>query len=89
MGCSSPRGIRDAYMRNVAAVTDLTVQPGTAHVDPALCRACGKCLKIGHCDAIEEDAAGKARVIKGSCTACSTCVDICPFGAITMLTVSR
>lgn len=86
MGASSLRDIRDTYMQNLAPATELTVEEGVANVDADRCTACGKCVKIGHCNAIETDAEGTAYVVEERCTACSSCIDICPFGAIQMLT---
>lgn len=85
MGASSLRDIRDTYIRNLHPATDLTTRPGVARVDASRCKACGLCVKIGHCNAIMEDDAGIAHVVPDRCLACSTCVDVCPFNAISMV----
>jgi dihydroorotate dehydrogenase/Pyruvate/2-oxoacid:ferredoxin oxidoreductase delta subunit len=88
VGASSLRDIRDTYLENLAPASSLTVQGGYAHVDAERCTACGKCLRIGHCNALETDEEAKAYVVRERCTACSSCVDICPFDAVGMLTAS-
>ncbi len=85
MECSSLRGIRDTYMQNLAPATGLTVHEGVAWVDSDKCTACGKCLKLGHCNALEANGDGIAHVVEERCTACSSCIDICPSKAISML----
>jgi len=44
---------------------------------------CGLCVNIGHCYAIAFENE-KADVLAKDCTGCSTCVDICPAGAVSM-----
>jgi indolepyruvate ferredoxin oxidoreductase alpha subunit len=54
-------------------------------VDAEICRACGKCLKLG-CPAIEKknNVEGKwvAFINQTLCTGCSVCAQVCPFDAI-------
>ena len=55
-------------------------------VDPAKCRACGACFRLG-CPAIvrgEEKSPGKflSRIDRTSCIGCDVCAQVCPFKAI-------
>jgi coenzyme F420-reducing hydrogenase delta subunit/ferredoxin len=72
-----------------AAAARLLAEPAApliAHVDAALCRACGSCERICQAEAIrlETDAQGHtwAHVDEGRCLACGTCAAHCPTGAV-------
>jgi len=59
---------------------------GLCEADPAKCRACGACFKLG-CPAItrgDEAAPGrfKMRIDASLCAGCSHCTQVCKFGAI-------
>jgi dihydroorotate dehydrogenase/Pyruvate/2-oxoacid:ferredoxin oxidoreductase delta subunit len=83
MGFQAVRDIRDLLIREIKSAAELTVWAGVAQVDPQKCSSCGLCTEIGHCNAILlTDAA--ASVLPGLCHGCSTCIDICPKGALHM-----
>ena len=50
-------------------------------IKPQICMACGICLKECPVDAIYWWNA-KAKIDKGNCTGCGTCLDICEQGAV-------
>jgi len=59
---------------------------GLCETDPAKCRACGACFRLG-CPAItrgEEAAPGrfKMKIDASLCAGCSHCTQVCKFGAI-------
>ena len=59
---------------------------GLCETDPAACKACGACFKLG-CPAItrgEEVAPGrfKMKIDASLCAGCSHCRQVCKFGAI-------
>ncbi len=83
-GYSGIRCFRDLLHRNIASAGELVIRRGRAEVEPGLCSRCGLCGKIGHCTAISFSPDGIASVDPEACLACSTCVDVCPRGAITM-----
>jgi ferredoxin len=88
MGYRNIRDFRDILLGNIVSAQDLTIHPGYAEVDAAKCTACGRCIKIGHCDALGlegEKPGGKAHVNREKCLACSTCIDVCPQKAIDMV----
>ncbi len=75
---------RDLLLQNIKAAKDLKIDEGYAVVDLDRCTSCGLCWKIGHCTAITHPV--KVTTIKSkTCMGCSTCVDICPTSAITMV----
>ena len=84
MGYSSISDFRDILLGNIASAQDLTIHRGYAEIDPEKCNSCGRCLKIGHCYAIHSNS-GKTVIDRKDCLACSTCVDICPQKAISMI----
>ena len=87
MGFGTIRDFRDMLHGNIVSAQDLTIREGYAEVDAAKCTACGLCLPLGHCNAIDMDrqkTGGKAFINREKCLACSTCVDICPQQAISM-----
>lgn len=57
---------------------------GYAVIDPAKCKACGVCLKPGHCDAVVRDG-DQMKIQSQQCLGCSVCVELCKFGAIRMV----
>lgn len=62
-------------------VVQYKVRSAPRAVDPAACRACGACLRIG-CPAISRDEQGRATIDRGLCNGCSQCQQYCAFGAI-------
>ena len=53
---------------------------GHCAVDPAACRGCKKCMKLG-CPAIQFKN-NKAQIDVTQCNGCGLCTGVCPFGAI-------
>jgi len=89
MGYSKIRDFRGAASANIRPVSGLTVSEGWAAVDAERCSKCGRCVRIGHCDAVSMPAGGAAVVDRERCTGCSTCVDVCPVDAISMVRASE
>ena len=84
MGYRTIRDFRDLLHQNIVSADELRVYSGHARIDPEKCTACGLCWKIGHCTAISHPE-GITRVDFDHCMGCSTCVDICPRDAISMV----
>ncbi len=84
MGYSEIRDFRDLLHRNIASAGGLTIREGHAVLDREKCVDCGICWKIGHCSAISHEG-GVTLIDGGRCLACSTCVDLCPKRAISMI----
>lgn len=84
MGKTDLSELRDLALPYFKTSQDVISYEGYAEVDPEVCTQCGKCIKIGHCIAIE---IGEKHVLihREDCTGCSTCMDICPVGAISMI----
>jgi len=51
-------------------------------VDPAKCRSCKRCLKVG-CPALSFDKTSS--IDPAICVGCSICAQVCPFGAISQV----
>jgi len=84
MGWSSLADFRGLLARRITSAQNLGIQRGHAALDGDQCTACGACWQIGHCRAITHP--GDRTVIdQAVCLACSTCVDLCPRGAIQMV----
>jgi dihydroorotate dehydrogenase/Pyruvate/2-oxoacid:ferredoxin oxidoreductase delta subunit len=81
MGFTAVGDFRDLLIREIKSAAELTVWAGVAQVDPEKCSSCGLCAEIGHCNAILLTDA-TASVLSNLCHGCSTCIDICPKGAI-------
>ncbi len=74
---------RGILLGNIKSSKDLVVQEGYAALDRDKCNDCGRCWRIGHCQAIAHP--GEATTISAeACLGCSTCVDLCPRDAIHM-----
>jgi dihydroorotate dehydrogenase/NAD-dependent dihydropyrimidine dehydrogenase PreA subunit len=84
MGFRRLRDFRDRLQRVIVPASELQIAGGFAVVDQERCTRCGACWKIGHCAAISHPD-GATAVDPESCLACSTCVDVCPQGAIRMV----
>jgi len=83
MGYNSIRDFRDILIGNIASAQDLKIHKGYAEIDYTKCTSCGLCEKVGHCYAINFDK--KAVINRKDCLGCSTCVDMCPKKAISMI----
>lgn len=86
MGYARWSEIRDRLVGQIAAATELDLYAGHAEIDPDLCSACGLCVRIGHCNAIEGEPDQPPVVVVERCEACGTCVDICPQRAVRLVT---
>ena len=73
---------RGAALKNFTTPDKVKLVAGSAQVDEDHCIGCGRCLKPGHCEAIEM-VDEKARVDPEKCIACGVCRHLCPTGAIT------
>lgn len=87
MGFESIDDIRGYLLKHIASANELIVHDGYAVIDAEKCINCGICWKIGHCNAITHDEK-TSYVDKDLCLACSTCVDLCPQKAISMVQTS-
>ncbi|MEW5816698.1 MAG: 4Fe-4S binding protein [Spirochaetota bacterium] len=84
MGYRTIKDFRSILLKNIKPAGELKVYEGYAEVDLTKCNACGLCWRLGHCCAITHP--DDVTVIEAKkCLACSTCVDVCPHGAIRML----
>lgn len=95
-GCvSGPRDIADSIAQGSAAAAKVasfiardtvSLEPTTCVVEPALCRACGKCVEICeyHAPSLVDGAPGimVAEINQALCKGCGTCASWCPTGAI-------
>ena len=82
-GYAAVRDFRDLAVERLASADRLTLHGGYAEVDLEKCNGCGLCEGVGHCRAISI-VDKKSRIDRAECLACSTCVDVCPRGAISM-----
>lgn len=84
MGKTNLAELRDRALPYFKTSQDVVSYDGYAQVDPDICMQCGLCVEIGHCFAIEM---GDESIIirREDCTGCSTCMDVCPVGAISMV----
>jgi len=83
-GYQSHRDFRDLAAEAIAPADRLTLEHAYAQIDPQRCDGCGRCVSIGHCDAVrfEND---KATVVSSACTGCTTCADVCPNDAVSFV----
>jgi NADP-reducing hydrogenase subunit HndC len=58
------------------------------HIDPALCQACGACLRKCPADAITGSRELIHAIDQDACTKCGTCFEVCPgrYGAVARIT---
>jgi len=98
-GCvGGPRDISDSIAQGSAAAAKVArfiardtvaLEPTTCTIEPALCRACGRCAEI--CDyhapslVITDSGYQTAEINQALCKGCGTCASWCPTGAITSL----
>ncbi|MCL5959632.1 MAG: tRNA-dihydrouridine synthase, partial [Chloroflexi bacterium] len=75
--------IRGAALKHLVTAPQLEFDPVVSAVDEALCNGCGKCAKVGSCNAIEM-VNKKAVVNPAECVGCNVCRFICPTRAISM-----
>ena len=84
--------------RQVCPKGAIYIQHGQAHIDPASCVKCGKCMSVCQygailrmerpcakacgMKAIRSDVYGRADIDQEKCVSCGMCLANCPFGAI-------
>jgi len=80
-GHESIDDFRGVALKNFTTPDKVKLVKGHAQVEDDHCIGCGRCLKPGHCEAIEmvDD---KAKVDPDKCIACGVCRHLCPTGAI-------
>ncbi len=83
-GYKTCRDFRDLAAGKITSADKLTLHGGYAQVDLEKCTGCGLCAAIGHCNAVMI-VDKKSCIDRQKCMACSTCVDICPAAAISMV----
>jgi len=88
MGYSSLRDVRDILVENITPSSELTIDEGVAIVNKNKCIGCGRCLKIGHCNAIKL-VDNKAYVDTDKCLGCGICSFLCPQQAIEMNKIDK
>ena len=76
---------RGLALKHLTTPDKMKLRQGAARVDEELCIGCGRCLKPGHCEAIEMKEE-KAVVDEEKCIGCGICPRLCPVGAIRLLT---
>jgi len=79
--CNALADFRGKALSDFARPDELKLLDGHARIDEKACTGCGRCLKPGHCDAIEMWGE-KARVDPAKCMRCGVCGALCPVGAI-------
>ncbi|RKX79823.1 MAG: hypothetical protein DRP87_01690 [Spirochaetes bacterium] len=85
MGYRKIGDFRDLLLKNIASAAELRIHEGYAVVEKERCNACGLCWNIGHCSAITHPGDTTTVIDPDECTGCSTCIDLCVRGAITMV----
>jgi heterodisulfide reductase subunit A2 len=95
-GCAEgPKDIKDSVTQGSAAAVRavrlmhkgvIATEPITSEINPALCKACGKCAEVCPYNAISVDVKKKTPAVVNSaaCSGCGTCGAECAFGAILM-----
>ncbi|MBN1810119.1 MAG: 4Fe-4S binding protein [Planctomycetes bacterium] len=80
-GIDGPAAVRDAALQHLVSPAHLRLSPLRASVDVDKCAGCGRCLSIGHCEAVSlRD--GKAFIDPALCMSCGVCRSVCPADAI-------
>jgi len=80
-GMSGPEAVRDTALKLLTPPSELKLNPARARIDENACVGCGKCAKVGHCEAITL-VDRKARVDETACISCGVCRSLCPADAI-------
>ena len=80
-GCRSLEAVRGKALEYFTTPDKARLVKGHAVVNEDYCIGCGRCLKPGHCLAIELKEE-KAKVDPEKCIGCGVCQALCPTGAI-------
>ena len=88
MGYKSLKDVRDILVENITPNSNLTIEEGVAVVNKYKCIGCGRCLKIGHCNAIKL-VDNKAYIDTDKCLGCGICSFLCPQRAIEMNQINK
>ncbi|TCL70905.1 dihydroorotate dehydrogenase [Hydrogenispora ethanolica] len=83
-GYASYEAIVGLSLKYLTATDRIELGRGHAEIDPGRCKACGACLKPGHCDAVVAEEQ-QLKVLADRCLGCGVCVGLCKFGAIRMV----
>jgi heterodisulfide reductase subunit A len=96
-GCAeAPKDVKDSVTQAGAAAAraqiilnqpTIRLEPVVAWIDPNLCNACGRCVRVCPFHAISGGDAKqkiKAAVVEAMCQGCGTCAPECNFDAITI-----
>jgi heterodisulfide reductase subunit A len=96
-GCAeAPKDVKDSVTQAGAAAAraqiilnqpSIRLEPVVAHIDPELCKACGRCVRVCPFHAITGGDAKqkvKATVVEAMCQGCGTCAPECNFEAVTI-----
>jgi dihydroorotate dehydrogenase/Pyruvate/2-oxoacid:ferredoxin oxidoreductase delta subunit len=87
MGYTSWMQMRDLLIKRIANAAELELYAGHARLDEPRCMACGLCMSIGHCNAIEGKPGKPPVILVERCQGCGSCADVCPHGAIELVPV--
>ncbi|MHC4113712.1 MAG: NADH-ubiquinone oxidoreductase-F iron-sulfur binding region domain-containing protein [Planctomycetota bacterium] len=82
---STLRYFKDEYMAHIeqrkcpaGVCRELT----TFNIEPEVCKACGKCIKVCPVEAITGEKKVAHAINQDKCIACGACRDVCPFDAV-------
>lgn len=80
-GFSGPNDIKGKALEMLVPPSSLGLPKRRARIDAKACIGCGRCAKVGHCEAITITDR-KACVDEARCISCGVCRSLCPTNAI-------